>query len=203
MQKDPICGMTVDERVAEKKGLVTKDKKGSHFFCSQNCKEKYDSKKKIAWYQSAQFGKFFPYVLAVVLIGGALWSFSAGLMRWYMGAFFIVFSLMKMPAWKGFVTAFSEYDLIAKHVRGYAWAYPAIEFLLGILYLTNIFLFPAVVVTIIILGIGGIGVTRKILKKEKFQCACLGTLINVPLTKVTLLEDVIMVAMAVGLLIGL
>jgi len=195
--------MAVEEHVAEKKGLVTKDEKGTHFFCSQQCKEKYLSKGKTVWYQSAQFGKLFTYVLAVVLIGGALWAFSTGLMTLYMGVFFIVFSLMKMPAWKGFVTAFSGYDLIAKRVRWYAWAYPAIEFILGILYLTNILLLPAVIVTIIILGVGGIGVTLKLLKKEKFQCACLGTKINIPLTKVTLLEDVIMVGMAIGLLVGM
>jgi len=203
MAKDPMCGMTVDEDVAEKKGLVIKDEKGAHYFCSQNCLEKYHSKGKIAWYQSAQFGRFFPIVLAVVLIVGALWSFLTGFMALYMGIFFIVFSLMKMPAWKGFVTAFSGYDLIAQRVRWYAWAYPAIEFILGVLYLANILLFPVAVVTIIILGIGGIGVAKKILKKEKFQCACLGTTINLPLTKVTLLEDVIMVVMAIVLLVGL
>jgi len=46
------------------------------------------------------------------------------------------------------------------------------------------------------MGIGGIGVSIKISKREKFQCACLGTWINVPLTKVTLLENVLMAVMA-------
>ncbi len=184
--------MDVDEEVAKKRGFV----EGAHFFCSQHCKDTYASKEKTPWYQSKQFGRTFPFVLAFVLIAGALWSYTASAMRLYMGVFFIVFSLMKMLDWRGFVTAFSGYDLIAKRSSLYGWAYPAIEFILGIMYLSNVLLFPILIATIIILGIGGVGVALKIHKKEKFQCACLGTKINVPLTKVTLLEDVIMVVMA-------
>ena len=107
---------------------------------------------------------------------------------------------MKMPDWKGFIEAFSTYDILAKNIPGYAIIYPALEFTLGILFITNSFISVAAWITIIALGIGGIGVTLKLLKKETFQCACLGTFINVPLTKVTLLEDIIMVAMALLLL---
>jgi len=118
-----------------------------------------------------------------------------------MGIFFILFSLMKMPDWKGFVKAFTQYDLIAKRFTAYAWAYPGIEFVLGILFLTNILIIPAAIVTIVIFTIGGIGVAKNMMSKDMVQCACLGTFINVPLTKVTLLEDIIMVAMSIMILI--
>jgi len=108
---------------------------------------------------------------------------------------------MKMPDWKGFTEAFSTYDILAKNIPGYAIIYPVLEFILGILFITNSFISVAAWITIIALGIGGIGVTLKLLKKEKFQCACLGTFINVPLTKITLLEDIIMVAMALIILL--
>lgn len=111
-----------------------------------------------------------------------------------------------MPAWKGFTVAFREYDLIAKALPFYAWIYPAIELIIGIFfiinyYIGNFFLIPVAWVTLVIMGIGGIGVSIKLLKKEKFQCACLGTWINVPLTKVTLLEDILMAFMAIMLLV--
>jgi hypothetical protein len=42
----------------------------------------------------------------------------------------------------------------------------------------------------------GLGVLIKITKKEHFQCACLGTFLKVPLTKVSLIEDFGMALMA-------
>ena len=75
------------------------------------------------------------------------------------------------------------------------------EFVLGVLYLTGNWINIAAWVTIVVMGIGAIGVGKNMLSKNKIQCACLGTKINVPLTKVTLLEDVIMVIMAVSLII--
>lgn len=198
MAKDLVCGMDVDEKVAEKKGLVSKDK--THYFCSESCKEKFEIK--VPWYRSEGFGKMFPYVLGVVLIGGSVWSILGGFMTLYMGIFFVLFSLAKMPDWKGFVTAFSMYDLIAKRVKVYGWLYPGIEFLIGILYLFGVFITGAAWITLFIMSIGSIGVARNIFSKNQVKCACLGTKINVPLAKVTLLEDLIMVVMAIMILFG-
>ncbi|MCH7568033.1 MAG: YHS domain-containing protein [Nanoarchaeota archaeon] len=208
MPKDPICGMNVNEKEAKKKDLVVTEKGKTHYFCSDNCKDKFagagkDVKKEtVPWYKSEAFGKAFPWVLGIVLIGGSLWSILGGFMVIYMGVFFIVFSLMKMPDWKGFVNAFSMYDVIAKRVKGYAWIYPGIEFVLGLVYLFGIFITGAAWVTLFIMGIGSIGVAKNIFSKNKVKCACLGTKINVPLTKVTLLEDLIMFVMAIMILVG-
>ena len=216
--KDPICGMEVDEKTAEAKGLVATKGGKKYYFCSDHCKNKFVEDKdgknsksdddmktvssgKVKWYQSETFGKVFPWFLAIVLIGGAIWAYFGDFMIIYMGIFFILFSLMKMLDWKGFVNAFSKYDLIAKNVKVYGLLYPGIEFVLGILYLTNTFIIGAAWITIFIMGIGSIGVGKNIFSKNKFQCACLGTKINVPLTKVTFLEDIIMVIMAISLLI--
>ena len=37
---------------------------------------------------------------------------------------------------------------------------------------------------------------NSLLKKQTFQCACLGTILNVPLSSITLIEDLAMVALA-------
>jgi hypothetical protein len=55
--------------------------------------------------------------------------------------------------------------------------------------------------TFILMGFSGLGVLSSMLKKRKFQCACLGTFLKVPLTKVTLIEDFGMAAMALLMLL--
>src|SRR5258708_19116258 len=46
-------------------------------------------------------------------------------------------------------------------------------------------------ITLIIMSIGSIGVAQAIAKKQKIQCACLGTRIHLPMTKITLIEDIL------------
>jgi len=203
---DPVCGMRTSYSQAKESNLILNINGKQYYFCNQKHKEEFSKNplkfsKEIPWYKSEKFGKVFPWILGITLIVFSGLSMIYNFMTLYMGIFFIIFSLMKMPDWKGFIEAFSTYDILAKNIPGYAIIYPALEFTLGILFITNSFISVAAWITIIALGIGGIGVTLKLLKKEKFQCACLGTFINVPLTKVTLLEDIIMVAMAVILLI--
>ena len=203
---DPVCGMKTSYSEAKASNLILKKDGKEYYFCNLKHKEEFSENplkfsKGIPWYKSEKFGKVFPWILGITLIVFSGLSMIYDFMTLYMGIFFILFSLMKMPDWKGFIEAFSTYDILAKNIPGYAMIYPALEFILGILFITNSFISVAAWITIIALGVGGIGVTMKLLKKEKFQCACLGTFINIPLTKVTLLEDIIMVAMAVMLLL--
>jgi Cu+-exporting ATPase len=44
--KDPICGMEVDTEKAEAKGLVSVKDGKKHYFCSKQCKEKFEGKGK-------------------------------------------------------------------------------------------------------------------------------------------------------------
>jgi hypothetical protein len=55
--------------------------------------------------------------------------------------------------------------------------------------------------TILILGAGAVGVILALRKGLNVRCACMGTVLNVPLSTVTLTEDLGMVAMSVLLLI--
>jgi hypothetical protein len=56
----------------------------------------------------------------------------------FMGYFFIFFSLFKFFNLKGFIDGFSTYDLVTKRFRVYGYAYPFIEFLLGVAYLSKL-----------------------------------------------------------------
>ena len=128
-------------------------------------------------------------------------------MSWFMGLFFVAVALLKLPDIKGFAKTFSEYDIIAKRVRLYGMAYPWIGLILGIVFITSIFnpaydVRAAAAVTLILMIIGTAGVSNNLfIKKKKFRCACLGTLIKVPLSKFTLGEDVIMGILAAAMLV--
>ena len=102
---------------------------------------------------------------------------------------------------RGFVEGYSTYDLLAQRIKNYGYVYPFLELGLGLLYLVQIWPLFTNIATVLLLGFSGIGVARKLLRHEKFQCACLGTFLKVPLTKVTLIEDFGMAAMALMMLL--
>lgn len=122
--------------------------------------------------------------------------FLERMMHSFMGYFFIFLSLFKFFDLKGFVEGFSTYDLIAKRVRVYGYAYPFIEFFLGIAYLTKVDLFLTNWVTVVIMTVSGLGVLKSVLSGQKIKCACLGTVLNVPLGTISIFENFGMGAMA-------
>jgi hypothetical protein len=143
-------------------------------------------------------------ILLILLVTGAL-AFRDLLtesFRWntvmmhFMAGFFLTFSGFKLLDLKGFAEGYSMYDLFALRWFGYGFMYPFLELTLGLLYLVG-FVPPVVTLfTLLLMLFSGIGVARKIMRHEKFQCACLGTFLKVPLTKVTLIEDFGMAFMA-------
>ncbi len=118
----------------------------------------------------------------------------------FMGLFYIVFSFFKLLDLKGFPASFRMYDPLAKAVPAYAWVYPFLELALGILFLFRFQTTLALIVTIVILGITTMGVARTLLDKKRIQCACLGTALKLPMTEATLIENSIMLTMALLLL---
>ncbi len=123
-------------------------------------------------------------------------------MHSFMGYFFIFLSLFKFFDLKGFVDGFSTYDLITKRVRTYGYIYPFIEFFLGLAYLTKGDLFLVNFVTVIVMAVSGIGVLKSVFSGQELKCACLGTVLNVPLSTVSILENFGMGAMALMSLIA-
>jgi hypothetical protein len=113
-----------------------------------------------------------------------------------MGYFFIFLSLFKFFDLKGFVDGFETYDLITKRFKAYGYLYPFIEFGLGVAYLAQINLFTVNWITLIIMLVSGAGVLKSILSGQKIKCACLGTVLNVPLSTVSVLENFGMGTMA-------
>lgn len=118
-----------------------------------------------------------------------------------MGIFFIAVSILKLLDWKGFVHAYSMYDIVAKRIKAYAYVYPLIELCLGLAFLFKFNIDIAAAVALIIMAVGAIGVLMNLLSPKRVRCACLGTLIKIPLTHFTLIEDIAMAVMALIVLI--
>lgn len=124
-------------------------------------------------------------------------------MEWmshFMAGFFLVFSFFKLMNIKGFAEGYRSYDIVAKKIPVYGYIYPFIELALGIAFLTGFNPLVTNTVTLVVMTISTIGVVQSLLKKTPFQCACLGTVIKLPLSKVTLFEDVLMMAMSAVML---
>lgn len=114
----------------------------------------------------------------------------------FMAFFFITFSIFKIVNLKNFVSTFKQYDLIAAGSTQYAYLYPFIELSLGLAYLLHFKSDITNTITIIIMGIGALGVKNALDQKKKIDCACLGGFFKLPMSKVALFEDLSMVIMA-------
>ncbi len=119
----------------------------------------------------------------------------------FMGLFFIVFSFFKLLDLKGFVASFKMYDPLAKKIPLYAMIYPFLEVILGLLFLFRIGIQFSLWMTVIVLGITTIGVTRSLLSKQNITCACLGSVLNLPMTLATFIENALMILMAIIMLL--
>jgi copper chaperone CopZ len=122
-------------------------------------------------------------------------------MRYFMAGFFLVFAFFKLLDIRAFATAYAGYDLLAARWQGWGLVYPFVELALGMAYLANYNPVLTSWVTIIVMGFSAIGVIRAVMSKTKIQCACLGTVFQLPMSTVTIVEDVGMVLMAAVMLI--
>jgi cation transport ATPase len=144
----------------------------------------------------------FYIAVASILLHYKNWSWSEFMLD-FMGLFYIVFSFFKMLDLKGFPESFKMYDPLAKRIPIYGWIYPFIEIALGLMFLMRFELNIALIVTLIVLGITTIGVTKTLFDKKSIKCACLGTALKLPMTEATFIENAIMIIMAILMLIGI
>ncbi len=142
----------------------------------------------------------FGFIIAVsFLLNYRNWNMQS-IMLDFMGLFYVIFGFFKILDLKGFPESFRMYDPLAKAIPIYAWIYPFIELALALLFLMRWHIPIALVLTLIILGITTYGVSKVLLDKKTIKCACLGTLIKLPMTEATLIENMIMITMAIVML---
>lgn len=138
---------------------------------------------------------FLVLAICMVEIQLGFWDLHR-MMSHFMGGFFFIFSFFKFLDLGAFAMAYRSYDLLAKKFPFYGYLYPFLEFILGALYLSGTFLVFTNATTLLLMGVSSLGVIQSLLQKQKIQCACLGTVFQLPMSKVTLFEDLLMMLMA-------
>ena len=124
--------------------------------------------------------------------------------RWmmhFMAGFFLVFSFFKMLNIKAFASSYAMYDLLAIRCKDYGFVYPFIELALGLAYLLGIAPQITNTATLVIMGFSSLGVIRAVMNKQKIRCACLGAIFELPMSTITIIEDLLMAGMAAWMLI--
>ena len=151
----------------------------------------------------------YPLFLIIAFITGTVilialqrhaWDTHAAMLD-FMAAFFLVFSFFKLLDLPNFATAYQSYDLLANRSRLYALLYPFLELALGVAYLTRWQLTITNTATLTLMVVSSLGVIQAVASKRQIRCACLGTALNLPMTTVTIIEDIGMAAMAGGMLL--
>jgi len=148
---------------------------------------------------------FYPIIGILVVVAVfttvSVLAFNQDLMLAFMGWFFLVFGTLKVIRINGFVEAYQMYDVLAKRSKAYAYLYPFLELGFGLAYL---FVWQIEIVSAVVVGImliSAYGVYLKLKEHEEIPCACLGTVFKVPMTWVTLGEDLLMAGMALMILL--
>lgn len=152
---------------------------------------------------------YYPLMLLAGFLVGVvgLIELRAGSFVWgramqnFMGAFFLTFSFFKLLDVKAFAESYRMYDVVAKAVPVYGLIYPFIELALGVAYVSGMFPVATNMVTLVVMSVSTIGVVQSLINKRKIRCACLGAVFNLPMSTVTLVEDVLMVLMAAWMLV--
>ncbi len=158
---------------------------------------------------SFSLARYKPLLLIVgyllTAVGVMEWQFGSfdgeRAMSHFMGGFFLAFSFFKLLDLSGFASAFAMYDVVARRLPLYAWLYPFIEIGLGVAYLARRTP-PAVhLATLVIMLVGCVGVVAVLRRGATIRCACLGTVFNLPMSVVTVVENGLMAIMAAAMLL--
>ena len=121
-------------------------------------------------------------------------------MHSFMGFFLCCFAMLKLFHPHHFADGFAMIDLLAKKFKPYGYVYPYLELILGLGYFSHykpVWVYSA---TIILLSFSAIGVINALIKGIDINCPCMGSILEVPVSTVTLVEDIGMIVMAIILL---
>jgi copper chaperone CopZ len=122
-------------------------------------------------------------------------------MNIFMAGFFLTFSFFKFLDIKGFADSYSMYDIVAKHIKSWGFVYVFVEASLGFAYAINFAPIFINIITLILMAVGTIGVLQTVLNKRKIKCACLGSVFNLPMSTVTIVENLLMFVMSGSMLL--
>lgn len=113
-----------------------------------------------------------------------------------MAVFFITFAAFKFVDIESFVRAYRSYDAVAQRIRPWAYTLPFVEAFMGFWYLLSEGPINLNILAIIITSTAFIGASREVRRKSRFRSTYFGTLIRLPISRVSLIGNAIMFVMA-------
>lgn len=146
------------------------------------------------------------FSVAAVLALAVTWLASGQVFAGLSLAYFIAISmvllgLQKLKDLDRFASMFLGYDLLARRWVPYAYIYPFIETGAGVLMLAGVLTWLAAPVALVAASIGAASVFKAVyIDRRSLKCACVGGDSRVPLGFVSLLENLMMMGMAVWML---
>lgn len=125
-----------------------------------------------------------------------------GFFRNFISLSMCVLAVLKLKDLSSFSNGFLGYDLLARHYVPYAYVYPFLEGVAGVLMYAMFIPVVASVIAIMIGGIGSVSVLKAVyIDKRTLKCACVGGNSSVPLGAISMTENVMMVVMGIWMLV--
>ena len=118
------------------------------------------------------------------------------LMNNTMGTILLVFGGLKLFDLQKFSNIFAKYNLISKQIPYYSYFYPFIEIILAIALFFRYSLNIVYGLIIILMIISLISVSISLYQGQNLRCGCLGSFFHLPLSYVTISENVVMLLMS-------
>ncbi|MFC6792135.1 glutaredoxin family protein [Methylobacterium komagatae] len=127
--------------------------------------------------------------------------FTTRAAEWFIAFSMCVLAILKLQDVETFSSMFLGYDLLARRWVRYAYAYPFLEGIAGVLMVAGALNWISIPVALFIGAVGAVSVFKAVyIEKREIKCACVGGSGSVPLGFVSLTENLMMVAMAVWML---
>ena len=138
---------------------------------------------------------------AVALSIGFLGAISWQTLGWFISISMILLGMQKLRDVEGFTTMFLNYDVLARRWVPYAYVYPWVETVAGILMTGMLLTWLAAPAALIVSTIGAWSVFQAVyIDGRDLKCACVGGNSNVPLGFVSLTENLAMMGMSIVML---
>ena len=142
------------------------------------------------------------FLMATAITWVALGTiFTGQTVEWFISISMVLLGLQKLQDVERFATMFLNYDLLAQRWVRYGYVYPFVETGTGLLMMAGVLTQLSAPAALFVASIGTISVFKAVyIDKRELKCACVGGDSKVPLGFVSLLENLMMIGMAIWML---
>jgi hypothetical protein len=152
--------------------------------------------------------EYLKFAVVLVMVTSAAWLHTAWyevslrqFLGSYMGVFFVVFASFKLYNLKEFAYGFQSYAIMKNRSVVWGFFFPFVQLTFGVLYLLGRGGHVLDSVVLVWSGANAYLVWATLQKKDTIFCVCLGSVIKLPLSTISFVEDFGMAIMALAMII--